>query len=45
MEVEKGKKRNMILGKERRVSGIVLTPLTPFNSLTPHQSYESAVLS
>jgi len=26
----------MILGKEASVNGVVLTPLTPFNSLTPH---------
>ena len=45
MEVVKGKKQNIILGKEASVNGVVLTPLTPFNSLTPHQSYESAVLS
>ena len=45
MEVVKRKKGNMILGKEASVNGVVLTPLTPFNSLTPHQSYESAVLS
>ena len=45
MEVGKGKKQNIILDKEARVNGDVLTPLTPFNSLTPHQSYESAVLS
>ena len=38
MEVAEGKKWNMILGKERRICGVVLTPLTPFNSLTPHQS-------
>jgi len=25
----------MILGKEASVNGVVLTPLTPFNSLTP----------
>ena len=45
MEVVKGKKQNIILGKEASVNGVVLTPLTPFNSLTPNQSYESAVLS
>ncbi len=28
-------KWNMILGKEASVNGVVLTPLTPFNSLTP----------
>jgi len=28
-------KQNIILGKEARICGIVLTPLTPFNSLTP----------
>ena len=37
MEVGKGEKQNIILGKEASVNGIVLTPLTPFNSLTPHQ--------
>ena len=35
MEVGKGKKQNIILDKEARVNGDVLTPLTPFNSLTP----------
>ena len=45
MEVVKGKKQNIILGKEASVNAVVLTPLTPFNSLTPHQSYESVVLS
>ena len=38
MEVVKGEKQNIILGKEGRISGVVLTPLTPFNSLTPRQS-------
>jgi len=33
-EVEKGKKWNIILGRETSVNGVVLTP---FNSLTPHQ--------
>ena len=37
MEVLKGEKQNIILGKEASVNGVVLTPLTPFNSLTPHQ--------
>jgi len=37
MEVKKGKKWNMILGKEGRICGVVLTPLTPFHSLTPHK--------
>ena len=37
MEVVKGEKQNIILGKEASVNGIVLTPLTSFNSLTPHQ--------
>ena len=37
MEGTKRKKGNMILGKEASVNGVVLTPLTPFNSLTPHQ--------
>ena len=37
MEVVKGEKQNIILGKEVSVNGVVLTPLTPFNSLTPHQ--------
>ena len=36
MEVVKGEKQNIILGKEVSVNGVVLTPLTPFNSLTPH---------
>jgi len=45
MEGVKGEKQNIILGKEASVNGVVFTPLTPFNSLTPHQSYESAVLS
>ena len=47
MEVAKRKKGNMILGKEASVNGIVLTPLTPFLSLTPHlipSSYESCSL-
>ena len=35
MEVVKGKKQNILLEKEASVNGIVLTPLTPFNSLTP----------
>lgn len=35
MEVMKEEKQNIILGKEARICGIVLTPLTPFNSLTP----------
>ena len=35
MEVVKGEKQNIILGKEASVNGVVLTPLTPFNSLTP----------
>ena len=34
----KGKKWNILLGKEASVDGVVLTPLTPFNSLTPHRS-------
>ena len=38
-------KVDILLEKEASVNGVVLTPLTPFNSLTPHQSYESAVLS
>ena len=38
MEVGKGQKQNNILGKEASVNGIVLTPLTPFNSLTSHLS-------
>ena len=38
MEVGKGQKQNIILGKEASVNGIVVTPLTPFPSLTPHQS-------
>jgi len=38
MEVGKGQKQNIILGKEASVNGIVLTPLTPFNSLTSHLS-------
>jgi len=29
------KEVNIILGKEASVNGVVLTPLTPFNSLTP----------
>ena len=29
-------KQNIILDKEARVNGDVLTPLTPFNYLTPH---------
>ena len=37
MKVVKGEKQNIILGKEASVNGIVLTPLTSFNSLTPHQ--------
>jgi len=41
-EVAKGEKWNIILGKEGRISGVVLTPLTPFNSLTPHQSLLNA---
>jgi len=45
MEVVKEKNQNIILGKEASVNGVVLTPLTPFNSLTPHQPYESEVLS
>ena len=47
MEVGKGKKQNIILDKEARVNGDVLTPLTPFNSLTPQSptsSYESCSL-
>ena len=36
MEVGKGEKQNIILSKEASVNGVVLTPLTPFNSLTPH---------
>ena len=35
MEVGKGEKQNIILSKEASVNGVVLTPLTPFNSLTP----------
>ena len=38
MEVVKGEKQNIILGKEASVNGVVLTPLTPFNSLTPQLS-------
>ena len=37
MEVVKGEKQNIILGKEASVNGVVLTPLTLFPSLTPHQ--------
>ena len=47
MEVVKGEKQNIILGKEASVDGDVLTPLTPFNSLTPPlipSSYESYIL-
>ena len=29
MEVVKGEKQNIILGKEASVNGVVLTPLTP----------------
>ena len=29
------KEVNIILGRETSVDGVVLTPLTPFNSLTP----------
>ena len=29
------KEVNIILGRETSVNGVVLTPLTPFNSLTP----------
>ncbi|BBA29882.1 hypothetical protein [Prevotella melaninogenica] len=29
------KEVNIILGKKTSVDGVVLTPLTPFNSLTP----------
>ena len=35
MEVVKGEKQNIILGKKASVNAVVLTPLTPFNSLTP----------
>ena len=35
MEVVKGGKQNIILGEEASVASDVLTPLTPFNSLTP----------
>ena len=35
MEVTKGTKWNILLEKEASVNGIVLTPLTPFLSLTP----------
>lgn len=47
MEVGKEEKQNIILGEEASVNGDVLTPLTPFNSLTPHlipSSYESCSL-
>ena len=47
MEVGKGEKQNIILGKKASVDGDVLTPLTPFNSLTPPlipSSYESCSL-
>lgn len=40
-------KQNIILDKEARVNGDVLTPLTPFNSLTPPITtslYESYIL-
>lgn len=42
---ERNKVEFFLLEKEASVNGVVLTPLTPFNSLTPHQPYESAVLS
>ena len=32
------KEVNIILGKKTSVDGVVLTPLTPFNSLIPHLS-------
>ena len=35
MEVVKGEKQNIILGKEASVNAVILTPLTPFLSLTP----------
>ena len=47
MEVLKGEKQNIILGKEASVNAVVLTPLTPFLSLTPPlipSSYESYIL-
>jgi len=44
-EGTKGTKWIFLLEKEASVNGVVLTPLTPFNSLNPHLSYESAVLS